>query len=152
MTQAPLSWTFGVHRITAFGNVSLGYTNAIATDWTFSINAVLSPAFRADICGQMPMLLGKMVGYTLGLSSGKKPSSLIRLRPNRGYSTPSSTPSTALQSLDLLQTYRGLVELGKIQSNDNQIRVVMQVRLLMTRSPRQYAVFIHCSSGSYRRS
>lgn len=89
------------------------------------------------------MLLGKTVGYTLGLSSGKKhrlPSSLIRLRPNRGFSTPSSPPSTALQSWDLLQTYRGLVELGKIQSNDNQIRVVMQVRLLM--SP--LLVLCHC--------
>ncbi|KAI0798473.1 AFG1-like ATPase-domain-containing protein [Irpex lacteus] len=34
------------------------------------------------------------------------------------------------RSLDLLQTYQGLVELGKIKSNDNQIRVVMQLRKL----------------------
>lgn len=39
--------------------------------------------------------------------------------------------STALQSQDLLQTYRGLVELGRIQSDESQIRAVMQVRRMI---------------------
>ncbi|KAI0084879.1 AFG1-like ATPase-domain-containing protein [Irpex rosettiformis] len=50
----------------------------------------------------------------------------------------SNSSRTALQSIDLLQTYRGLVELGRIRSDDNQVRVVMQLRRLQ-RELRDYA-------------
>lgn len=52
----------------------------------------------------------------------------------RQYSSPSpttETPSNLLpQAVDLLQIYHGLVTLGKITFDEDQIRVVMQVRKL----------------------
>jgi hypothetical protein len=63
------------------------------------------------------------------LTSAKGPR--LHCLSKRGLAASSATTETAVQSLDVLQTYRGLVELGKIQYDENQIRVVMQVRALV---------------------
>lgn len=55
----------------------------------------------------------------------------------------------ALQSLDVLHTYRGLVESGKIRSDENQIRVVMQVRAWLTRGAGTDLVTAMFSSGNF---
>ncbi|KAI0684734.1 hypothetical protein BC835DRAFT_1310420 [Cytidiella melzeri] len=80
------------------------------------IKFACSPKSAVGLCG---FDLARKAGLTGVLKRGL-----------RTLSTSPSGPSTALQSIDLLQSYGGLVELGRITSDDNQIRVVMQLRRL----------------------
>ena len=51
-----------------------------------------------------------------------------RLRRSAHYTPGPSTVTTNLpQTIDLLHTYRGLVALGKVKYDEEQVRVIMQV-------------------------
>ena len=92
------------------------------------------------------MGLGKLVSYKKPVSysrllisgDGTSASGHASLRLTqwstltRVLSTHLGPSSTALQSVDILHTYKGLAEIGRIRSDDNQIRVVMQVRIGQT--------------------
>ena len=53
----------------------------------------------------------------------------VRGGASRTLSSAANTRAVIPHNVDLLQTYKGLVALGKIKSDDEQIRVVMQVNL-----------------------
>ena len=50
-----------------------------------------------------------------------------RLHRQAHYTTEPPSSSNLPQTIDLLHTYRGLVALGKIKYDEEQVRVVMQV-------------------------
>lgn len=78
---------------------------------------------RATLLG-LPQSIRLDPGFRV-LCTSRRISSNSRAYAPAGSSGPQSL---ALQNVDLLATYRGLVELGKIQFDENQVRVVMQVR------------------------